>query len=135
MEYIAQIKTVYKAIWIRGPLRELNIFETILEKGYSKIISSPNTIFADNQRAVKLTKNPKYPQKTKHIPIKYPKTRELMAKEVINFELILNEMVADGFIKLLGIWKFKEFVEMLGIVDCQITARLMRRCYELILIW
>lgn len=78
-EYIAQTETACEAFWIRGLIVELGILETILEEGYQKTISPPTTNFADNQGAVKLTEIPEYNRKTKHIPIKYHKTRELVA--------------------------------------------------------
>ena len=117
-EYIAQAETACEAVWIRDILGELKILQTVVEEGYPKTISPSTTIFADNQGAVKLTKNLEYHRKTKHIPIKYHKTRELVADGVVHFEWIpTHEMVADGLTKLLGSSKFKEFVGMLGIVD------------------
>lgn len=117
-EYIAQTETACEAVWIRGLLGELGILETTLEEGYPKTIAPPTTIFADNQGAVKLTENPEYHRKIKQIPIKYHKTWELVAEGVVHFEWIpTNEMVADGLTMLLGIRKFKEFVEMLGMID------------------
>lgn len=72
----------------------------VVKEGYPKAISPPTTIFANYQKAVKLTKNPEYHRKTKHIPIKYHKTRKLVAEGVV-----------------LGIYKFGKFVEMLGMID------------------
>ena len=118
-EYIAQAETACEAVWIQGLLGELGILETVIEEGYPKTISPPTTIFADNQGAVKLTENPEYHRKTKHIPIKYHKTRELVAEGTVHFEWIpTHEMVADGLTTPLGSSKFREFVEMLGMVDC-----------------
>ena len=75
-------------------------------------------IYADNQGAIKLTENPKYYRKTKHIPIKYYKTRKLVDNKTIWFEWIpTSEMVANGLTKSLGAIKFKEFISMLGLVD------------------
>ncbi len=90
-----------------------------IEEGYPKTVSPPpTTIFADNQGAVKLTGSPKYHRKTRYIPIKYQKTRELVAAGIVHFEWIpTNEMVADGLTKTLSTCKFKAFVKMLGIVD------------------
>ncbi len=117
-EYIAQAESACKAVWIRGLLREFGILETVIEDGYPKTISPPKTIFADNQGAVKLTENPEYHRKAKHIPIKYHKTRKLVAEGVVHFKWIpTQEMVADGLTKPLGISKLREFVDMLGMVD------------------
>ena len=117
-EYIAQAETACEAVWLRGLLGELGILDIVLEDGYPKTISPPTTIFADNQGAIKLTENPEYHRKTKHIPIKYHKTRELVEAGVVRFEWIPTEqMVADGLTKPLGTVKFREFVAMLGLVD------------------
>lgn len=85
-KYIAQVESVCKAIWIRELLGELEILKIVIEDGYLKTISSHITIFANNQEVVKLIKNFQYHRKIKHIPIKYHKTRELIAKRVIYFE-------------------------------------------------
>lgn len=99
-EYIAQAETACEAVWLRGLLGELGILDTILEDGYPKNISPPTAIFADNQGAIKLTENPEYHRKTKHIPTKYHKTRELVQDGVVQFEWIPTEqMVADGLTK------------------------------------
>lgn len=117
-EYIAQAETACEAVWLRGLLGELGILDIILEDGYPKTISPPTTTFADNHGAIKLTENPKYHRKTKHIPIKYHKTRELVEAGVVRFEWIPTEqMVADGLTKPLGTTKFREFVNMLGMID------------------
>ena len=117
-EYIAQAETACEAVWIRGILGELKILEILVEEGYPKTIFPPTTIFADKQGAVQLTKNPEYHRKTKHILIKYHKTRELVAVGVVHFEWIsTHEMVADGLTKPLGSSKYKEFIGMMEMVD------------------
>ncbi len=117
-EYIAKAETAYEAVWLWGLLEELGVLETVIEEGYPKTVSLPTTIFADNQGAVKLTENLEYHRKTKYIPIKYHKIRELVAEGIVYLEWIpTNEMVADGLTKPLGICKFWEFVEMLGMVN------------------
>ena len=117
-EYIAQTEAACEAVWIRGLLGELGVLETLEEDGYLKTISPPRRIFADNQGAIKLTSNPEYHQKTKHIPIKYHKSRELVKDGSIIFDWVpTQEMVADGLTKPLDTTKFREFVCMMGMVD------------------
>ncbi len=70
-EFITQAEIEYEVVWLRDLLHVFEILDTTLEDGYSKKVWPPTTIFADNQGAIKLTKNPKYHQKTKHILIKY----------------------------------------------------------------
>ena len=105
-------------MWFRGFLGKLGALDTMLEDGYSKTISLPTAIFTVNQGAIKLTENPEYYCKTKHIPIKYHKTRELVQDRVLRFEWIPTEqMVADSLTKPLETVNFREFVAMLGLVD------------------
>ena len=60
--------------------------EKMKEDGYLKPTAPLTLIFADNQGVIKLTSNPKYQRKTKHIPIKYHKSRELVKNGSIIFE-------------------------------------------------
>ena len=93
------------------------MLEIVLENGYPRTIAPPTTIYADNQGAIRLTENPEYHRKTKHIPIKYHKTCELV-DNVVTFKWISTaEMVADGLTKSLGVSKFRDFISMLGLVD------------------
>ncbi len=85
-EYIAKADRVFGALWLRSLLSELGILDTTLEDGYPKTVSPPTIIFADNQGAIKLTENPEYHRKTKHISIKYHKTRGLVQDGVVWFE-------------------------------------------------
>ena len=92
--------------------------ETIKEDGFLKTVAPPTLIFAENQGDIQLTSNPEYHRKTKHIPIKYHKSRELVKDESILFEWVpTQEMLADGLTKLLGATKFLDFVQMIGMVD------------------
>lgn len=90
-EYISQAETAYEAVWLRGFLGELGILDTTLEDSYPKTISPPKTIFANSQGVIKLTESPEYHRKTKHISIKYHKTRELVEVGVVRFEWIPTE--------------------------------------------
>lgn len=117
-EYIAQHKAACEAVWLRGLLGEIGVLKTEFKDGYPLTVAPPTLIYADNQGVIKLTENPEYHRKTKHIPIKYHKIRELVGDGTIRFEWIpTNEMVADGLTKSLGAIKFKEFISMLGLVD------------------
>lgn len=117
-EYIAQYEAACEAVWLRGLLGEIGVYKTVNEDGYPRTIAPPTLIHADNQGAIKLTENPEYHRKTKHIPIKYHKTRELVDDGTIQFKWIpTSEMVADGLTKSLGANKFREFVSMLGLID------------------
>lgn len=117
-EYIRQAETVYEAVWLCDLFDESEVIETTLEDGYPKTILPPTAIFVVDEKAIKLTENPEYHYKTKHIPIKYPQIRDLVQDKVVQFVWIHTEqMVVDGLTKPLGTVKFREFVAMLGLVD------------------
>lgn len=75
-------------------------------------------IYIDNQGAIKLCKNPEYYKKTKHIFIKYHKTYKLVQNNlVIIKQNLIAKMMLDTLIKLLGVFKFRNFISMLVLVD------------------
>ena len=75
----------------------------------------PTTLYADNQGAIALMKDPKYHKKTKHIAVPYHFTRELIEQGVINLHwLPTNELKADGLTKALPPTKFSRFIELIG---------------------
>ena len=60
----------------------------------------PITIFADNQSAIKLLKNPIPSQRSKHIDIVYHFARERVARGEVIFKYIrTNDMIADALTK------------------------------------
>lgn len=76
-EYIAQHEAACKAVWLRGLLNEIGVFETVIEDDYPQTVLPPSLLYADNQGAIKFTENSEYYRKTKNIPIKYYKTCKL----------------------------------------------------------
>ena len=64
--------------------------------------TKPQIIFADNQGAIKLSKNPQHHNRTKHIDVKYHFIRESTRSGLIQLVYIpTNEMVADILTKAL----------------------------------
>jgi hypothetical protein len=57
-EYMSFSKTAIEAIWLRCLLSSLSHPQTL-----------PTTIYCDNQSAIKLTENPKFHDRSKHIDI------------------------------------------------------------------
>ena len=82
--------------------------------------SSPTTIYADNQGAIALTKNPEHHARSKHIDVRYHFIGEHIEAERIQLNYIsTHNMAADSLMKLLPRQKFQEFVVMLGMQrDC-----------------
>src|SRR3979411_1196190 len=64
--------------------------------------SNPQIIFADNQGAIKLSKNPQHHNRTKHIDVKFDFIRESSQNGLIQLAYIpTDEMVADILTKSL----------------------------------
>ncbi len=111
-------KPILKLPGVQGLLEEQKILVAITDKGYPKIISHFTIHFANNQGPVKLIENLVYNWKLKHIPFKHHKTQELVSEGDVYFELICTDnIVADELSKLVCVGKFREFVEMLRMVD------------------
>jgi cell wall-associated NlpC family hydrolase len=90
-EYMAAASATKEALWLRGLLAELGLpYQTI-------------QIYADNQGAMQLVKNPIVSARSKHIDVRYHFVREHVAKEEVAFHYIsTNEMKADSLTKALS---------------------------------
>lgn len=77
----------------------------------------PSVIYCDNQSCIKLTENPIFHDKSKHIEIKYHFIRDYAQKGVVKLEYIsTNEQVADNFAKALPRDKHVYFKDKMGVV-------------------
>ena len=86
---------IKEGLWLRTLLRDFG-----MEIGSI-------TIYADNQSAIKLLKNPVFSMRSKHIDVIYHFAREHVALKDITFEYIsTNEMIADSLTKPLPMAKF-----------------------------
>lgn len=104
-EYIAISEASKEATYLRNLMREL--------LGSLKKI----TIYNDNQGALKLTENPIFHKRTKHIDIRHHFVRE----KIVNNEICLNylpteDMPADVLTKPLIASKHYKFLDALGIM-------------------
>ena len=85
---MAAANAVKEALWLRHLLTDL------------KIEAQTIKIYADNQSAIKLLKNPVSSMRSKHIDVIYHFARERVARKDVEFEYIKTEnMVADMFTK------------------------------------
>jgi len=73
-EYIGTSEATREAIWLQRLLYEL------IE---SDQLTYPQLLFVDNQAAIKLTENPRFHERTKHIDIKYHFVREVYENGLI----------------------------------------------------
>jgi hypothetical protein len=72
-EYIALSVEVREAVWLRKLLTDLFNHEM-----------DPTTIHCDNQSCVKLSKNPVFHDKSKHIEIKYHYIRDMVQRKTVH---------------------------------------------------
>ena len=74
-------------------------------------------ILCDNQSCIKMTENPVFHDKSKHIEIQYFYIGDLVQKGVVKLEYVgIDEHVADVLTKSLSCAKFEYFRDKLGVV-------------------
>jgi hypothetical protein len=106
-EYIALSVAVREAVWLHKLLTDLFDHEM-----------DPTTIHCDNQSCVKLSENPVFHDKSKHIEIKYHYIRDMVQRKTIHVQyLSTHEQIADIFTKPLAKTKFEYFRERLGLME------------------
>jgi hypothetical protein len=104
-EYISAWEATCEIVWLRRILQDLGISQT-----------EATSLFIDSQSAIKLSKNPVFHSKTKHVDTKYHHIRSLIAKDVIKPIYCPSEdQISDIFTKPLGRIKFTKFRDELGI--------------------
>jgi hypothetical protein len=104
-EYVVAAKVMKEIVWLR------KILEYFQEK---QVNYTP--LLVDNTYAIKLAKNPKFHDRTKHINTKYHLIRyHVEAKTIHLRHCSTNEKIVDIFTKALGREKFEKFRMMLGL--------------------
>jgi hypothetical protein len=105
-EYIALSVAVREAVWLRKLLTDLFDHEM-----------DPIIIHCDNQSCVKLSENPVFHDRSKHIEIKYHYIRDMVQRKAVHVQYLpTHEQIADIFTKPLAKTKFEYFRERLGLV-------------------
>jgi hypothetical protein len=106
-EYIALSVAVHEAVWLHKLLADL----------FGHVLDS-TVIHCDNQSCVKLSENPVFHDKSKHIEIKYHYIRDMVQrKEVLVQYLPTDEQVVDVLTKPLTRMKFEYFRDRLGMAE------------------
>ena len=107
IEYVEQTATVIHIIWIRELLTKLKIENIHLENSFT-------TIYADNQRAIKLAINLVFQKCSKHIAVRYHYTRDLINQKIVDLVYRFTvEMIVDDLTKSLEFMKFSNFITRL----------------------
>ena len=77
----------------------------------------PTTIHYDNQICIRLSENPVFHDRSKHIEIKYHFIRDYVQRGVAELQYIsIDEQVVDIFTKSLGRGKHIHFKDKMGVV-------------------
>lgn len=104
--------SVRKVFWVRRLLEEIG-------SGCEKA----TTLWVDNQSAIKLSKNPEFHIRIKHIDIEYHYVREKVASRQIEVKYIPTELQrADMFTKALPRAQFNKFCDLLLITSIQTVS-------------
>jgi hypothetical protein len=75
-------------------------------------------IHCDNQSCLKLTENPVFPEKSKHIEMKYHFIGDMVQRRTIKLQYIrIDEKIADILTKPLSLGKFVYFRDKLGMAE------------------
>eukprot|EP00253_Pinus_taeda_P024939 PITA_24939 len=105
-EYMAASLASCEAIWLRKML--FRLFGQQLR---------PSVIYCDNQSCIKLTKNPVFHDRSKHIGIRYHFIRDYVHKGAVKLEYIsTDKQVADILTKALPWGKHVYFRDKMGVV-------------------
>ena len=105
-EYMAASQASCEAIWLRKML--VGLFGQRLR---------PTVIYYDNQSCIKLTENPVFHDRSKHIEIRYHFIRDCVQKGAVKLEYISTyEQVVDILAKSLPRGKHVFFRDKMGVV-------------------
>ena len=106
-EYIAASTASREAVWLQKLLAD--IFDSELE---------PTVIHCDNQSCIKLSENPVFHDRSKHIEIKYHFIRDVVQRGAVKLQYIrTDEQITDILTKPLSRLKFVYFRDKLGVVE------------------
>jgi len=95
-----------EAVWLRKML--FSLFGECLE---------PTLIYCDNQSCIKLTENPVFHDRSKHIDIRYHSIRDYVQRGIVKLEFVpTDEQVANILTKALPRGKHVRFRDKMGVV-------------------
>ncbi len=105
-EYMGETQATKEAVWLRELMKGLTAQKE----------PAATVIFADNQGAIALAKNPQFHARTKHIDIQHHYVREAVEEGKVELQFTPTErQVADGLTKPLPRPAFEKFHKALGL--------------------
>ena len=112
-EYVVSCSAGCEAVWLRKLLS--NLFDLQLDA---------TCIYCDNQICVKLSKNPVFHDKSKHIEIKYHYIKDMVQRGVVKLQyVVMDEQIDDLLGKPLARVKFDYFQENLGVLQIEVPSK------------
>jgi uncharacterized beta-barrel protein YwiB (DUF1934 family) len=76
----------------------------------------PTVIHCDNQSCIKLSENPVFHDRSKHIEMRYHFVRDIVQKNILSIQYVsTTEQTADILTKPLSLTKFVYFRDKLGV--------------------
>lgn len=104
-EYMAACAATKDAVWLRRILAEFGLEQV-----------APTALMIDNQSAIKLSNNPEFHQRTKHIDIQYHFIREKVEDgTIVTVYVPTQEQYADILTKALARGQFKLLKRRIGV--------------------
>ena len=109
-EYVAACSASCEVVWLRKLLSD--IFDLQLDAT------------CDNQSYVKLSENPVFHDKSKHIEIKYHYIRDMVQRGAMKLLYVATkEQIDDVLTKPLDRMKFDYFRERLGVLQIEVSSQ------------
>lgn len=108
-EYIAGAEAAKEAVWIRNFINDLRI---------PRVHIDTVPLYIDNNSALKLTRNPEFHSRSKHINVKHHFIREKVDEGVINTQRVeTRDNLADVFTKALPRPTHEDLVNRLNLLS------------------
>ena len=88
------------------------------------ILIEATCIFYNNHSCVKLSENPVFHDKSKHIEIKYHYIRDMVQRGAVKLQYVATDgHIADVLTKPLARVKFEYFREKLGVLQIEVPSK------------
>ena len=112
-EYVASGLDSFEVVWLRKI--PYNLFDLQMDA---------TCIYCDNHSCVKLSENPVFHDKLKHIEIKYHYIRDMVQRGAVKLlYVVTEEQIADVLMKPFVRLKFEYFREKLGVLQIAVSSK------------